>query len=429
MGALIRPLFSRRNVLTRAKVRLFEFLIASKHLYNVHTRSWMTQRELQHWENGLKDLIRVIACPLLAGIPAFRLEVQDLYGLIGALPPRDQLHVNRLRYFARMVARAPVCLWQYLLHTTHEHSWTAALTSSFTWLQTFAPKWKVPPPDEFLEWVLFVQTTGSWKGIVKSAARSCLTYRQQNAQAKVWQMKVDRTLTHLGATPMIEPLQVSNLWTCTLCEKSFWNKRALAMHAYQAHQYRTWTKHYMAGSLCLACGHEYFVRARALLHLHSSSQCSSTYAACMPPMSREAMEELEGWHPTKALLSSCQVPMPLLPPPGTQEAATMKAAWAFRFGPGATDFEQLQGCLLGTVAEDSAHLLRTPSLPLLVTLQQGVKLDMLAFFKPVGSLSQPPEFSLRPEFLCTSIVVTGARATCSGRSKVNGGMALTSSSA
>ena len=126
MGALMRPFFCRRNVNMANKVRIVDSLVTSKFANNVHTWSWLTGRQLSMWENGFRDMVRKLVQPQLQGIPFFKFETAEVYGLMGALPPQDLLRANRLKYFARMVQAAPCCLWRYVLRAVGPASWMVA---------------------------------------------------------------------------------------------------------------------------------------------------------------------------------------------------------------------------------------------------------------------------------------------------------------
>ena len=244
-----------------------------------------------------------------------------------------------------------------------------ALKSSFEWFKNFLPKRSLPDPEDWHAWVLVAQVSDDWKGMIKAAMRSCSRFRQQIAQAKLWEMKIDRTLDRCGGLQApTSPVQGGEDWKCGLCDKGFRSRRALATHATKVHDYKRWAKYYMAGSSCHACGSEFFSRARSVLHLTTSVKCAEVYRACVPPLPEEEVLRLDeagahdaqqlaqqGWHSTKALLPACRVHGPVFPPGASEEAQKLRQDWQNRFGAGHDDFSQLHGTFQGVADEETSE--------------------------------------------------------------------------
>ena len=342
-GPLSKSFFRKRNVSLQTKCRVFDSLVSSRHLYNVHVWSWITDRELQLWATGLRTQVAAMVKPKLKGLPLQSFSTDDLYGLLGAAAPLDVLHANRLRYLARVLRSGPLLLWQLLKAHPSDTAWLHALQTSFQWLRTFSTRISWPSPDDLDSWFMVAQLNKKWRGTISAALKSSIQFRQQIALAKVWEKDIERTLHRQGVLPMAVQDATDKQWQCGQCDKSFETTRGLAMHCSKVHGYRPWAKHYMIGSTCLACGTDFDTRPRAIIHLSGRFSCAATYRACFPPLSDERVAELDaadcelardmaqqGWGRTKALLPAVRLPLPLLPLPHSDEARIMHAFWVER---------------------------------------------------------------------------------------------------
>ena len=361
-GQLMRPFFSKKQVSLPCKTLVFDALVASKHLYNVHVWSWLTAKELDLWSSALRDQVRCLARPVLRGLPYYDFSCAELYSLAGLHSPMDQLHANRLRYFRRVIEGGTSLLWQLLFNTHDNESWLVALQTSFAWLRRFSTHRHLPASDDVSDWALFAQVTDRWKGIIKAALGSCRSHRSEHAIAKVHTLSARASLAAMGVQVSLlpdagPPREAQQRITCGACSKVFSSTRALAMHCVHAHGYRRWPKYYMLGPQCLACGSMYTSRARALVHLAASSTCAVRYRSCFPPIPDALAADLDeddrcearalkaaGWHATKALQPVHKVPFVPLPPPGP-DATRMLRAWSARYDQVGIGFSNMFGMI------------------------------------------------------------------------------------
>ena len=364
-GRLRRNFFSKKQISLSTKRTLFRSLVMSKHLYNAHVWAWINDPDLAKWENGIRDAVTTLCRGLLRGVAPYRLSTPELFGLAGILPPRDQLHVNRLKYLHRNVHRMPQILWQFLQHTTCSQGWSAAVLDSYAWLRHFLPGRALPELHDLGSLLEIVAIDNLFKAKVKSAAQSCLSYRSQTAQAHVGTLSLASTLQkyHIELPQDSAP---DASWTCLQCSKTFQNKRALAMHCSAVHGYRKKVKYWVLSDECLACGKKFFQRHRALMHVQAVDSCWNTLTACFPPASeadidildeqdRDAAAQLkaEGWQPTKAFMPPLRLAMPLLPAAGTADASALLAKWQARADDAPRAYENLQA--IRTSSTSTSH--------------------------------------------------------------------------
>ena len=359
-GPLCRPLFSKSGVSAKTKLQVFNALVMTRFLFNVHTWSWLSSDMLDTWEAGLRPMLYQLARSHLRGQPPFECDVATLCGLCEILPPRDHLHLARLRYFKRLVEHCPAVLWSDLAQVRNEPgTWLSLLQESFTWLATFSHrKFGLHAASSWMDWLAVVQLDGRWKGHLKRAAKSCIAYHHAKAQTTIWQMWMRRAMNQSGVTVSHGSQQISlHRWRCGLCEMAFASKRALAMHATQAHNYQTVVRHYAIDGTCSNCGKSFHCRARLCAHLRHSADCLLRIRAAFPPLDEEEIEALnqadrqyasemkqQGWLPTKACLPAVRACGPHLPLPDTEDARLFLQKWNERKSSGGSRlFEGLEG--------------------------------------------------------------------------------------
>jgi hypothetical protein len=130
-GSLAKPMYSKSYVALRTKMQAFQALSMSRLMYNAHTWCSASDDDLQKWQNHMRKPVGLMVKHVLMGTPPTHLETEDLFGMADMLPPIDQLHLARLRYFKRLIQYCPQALWTCLTATvgTH-HSWLDALHAS-----------------------------------------------------------------------------------------------------------------------------------------------------------------------------------------------------------------------------------------------------------------------------------------------------------
>lgn len=342
-GQLSRQFYCKKNVGNQTKSSVFAALVMSRHMYNVHTWAWMTEDDIDQWENGIKPMVASIAKNQIRPIPAFQFSTVELCALIGLNGPTDQLHAARLRYVSRAIRLAPVALWTFLHNNDHENSWLPHLVHSYKWLRMHLKPDVIPDMSDAVSILQFIAIDQHWQGHVRAALKSCLRFHQACVQGKLWSLRIHNSVSRFADVSIDDKGAVVKCWKCNLCNDSFNSKKALAVHARHKHQYRTVLKYYVLGDECLACGKKKFNRTRLLSHVGNSQACKNAYFACFVPVSDEVVQQLEseerdqarvlksqGWRPSKAFLPMTRVQGPLLPECGTEDARVMRSKWLNR---------------------------------------------------------------------------------------------------
>ena len=355
-GQLSKQFYSKKNVSDYTKCQVFAALVMSRHVYNVHTWAWITEADLQQWENGIRSQAAALARNTLRPISPFQFTTAELCALVGLHGPIDTLHANRLRYVKRAIQIAPSALWAFLHDNAMSQSWMPHFMCSYDWIAKHSRSGKIPAYTDPGDALSFIALDPNWNGTVRAALKACQSFRVAEARGKLWTLKIQRSISSLADAPDAIEMPTTGSWKCNLCDESFQSKKALAVHARHKHQYRTIMKYYVFGDECHACCKRYFNRPRLLAHVHASLYCKNTYLACFAPASEEDVDRVEaeereaartlraaGWNPTKAFLPVIKVCGPPLPESGTEGAVAMKMRWQSRIQVMGRAYEGLDG--------------------------------------------------------------------------------------
>ena len=357
-GQLARPFF-RRQLSLATRVRVFQALVVSKMIYNVHTWAGATSDELDRWTNHLRGPVALLIKGVIAKQRKFRHPTDTLCAWCGILPLQQQVHMNRLRFAKRLFQRCPAITWQFMCADPTNRSWLASFRASCTWMRTHYDKpHLLPTSDATLDWIHFISLDVQWKGKIRKTGHLALQYHMAQAEHAIWQHNFEATLVQAGATLPEEPAStiLPEQWQCDLCNKIFASTRALAMHASREHGYRKKVRYYASGDTCPVCCQLFHARSRLAVHLEHNPKCYEIVQACWPPLPEEEVAQLdhddktaeadlrkEGWWATKAFAPAIRTEGPPLPPLNHPACLEMYQKMHTRRPPNATAYSQLQG--------------------------------------------------------------------------------------
>ena len=404
-GQINRQFYRKKNVNDTTKASVFSALILSRHAYNAHTWAWVSQNDLDRWENGIRSQIAAIAVNKVRPLPPFQFSSAELCALCDINSPQDTLYANRLRYAKRAISKIPAALWSLLHENNDVHSWHVQFIVSCHWLSRHLPgglPLQVLSPGQMLS---FIALDEKWNGRVRSALKACLQFRRADVEGKLWTLRIEKYISNLSCLPDFSSPKATCSWKCNLCEDSFASKKALAVHARHKHKYRTLLKYYVLGDECLACGKKFFHRNRLLAHVAAASRCKEAYMACFVPAPEHEIDEIEaidreynkflkiqGWHPTKVFLPVIIIQGPLLPPAGSEGATAMKDKWQLRTETSGRAYEGLDGFC------DDASIENEPEveiLPFVMQTNGGREEGHAGIFRQFGLAAETARLHIR----------------------------------
>ena len=254
-GQMSRSFFTKRLSLdVRAKV--FQSLVVSKLMFNVHTWAGVTPQDFEAWNNSARPMVAVMLRGRLEVQSRFQHTTDELFAACGILPLPDQLHAQRLRFLKRLLQACPHITWMLLEATSGPGSWMQLCRDSLRWLcRHHGGRLPVSPDASFVDWATAIMLDSRWKGKIRKATHQALAFHSAKARHQLWHQHLSQRLALNGATLPDPPAQkkASEIWQCDLCPKTFGSSRALAMHAARAHSYRKKVRYFAVGDVCPVC--------------------------------------------------------------------------------------------------------------------------------------------------------------------------------
>ena len=194
-GQLGRQFHGKKSVNDHTKASVFAALVMSRHVYNVHTWAWITDGDLEHWENGIKEQVSKLAKNKIRPIPPFQFTTAELCALLGLYGPCECLHAGRLRYVSRAIRTAPAALWSFLHANEHENSWLPHLMKSYSWMRMHLGARATPAFEDAGSLLQFIAIDQKWNGRVRTALKACLRFQEAGAQGKLWTLRIQAQIS------------------------------------------------------------------------------------------------------------------------------------------------------------------------------------------------------------------------------------------
>ena len=222
-GQLSRSFFARKlNLDVKAKV--FQSLVMSKMVYNVHTWAGHTAKDLDDWHNSARPMAAAMLRGRLDTQTRFQHTTDELFAACGLLPLPDQVHAQRLRFLKRLLAACPYLTWALLHAMQGTGSWLQQCQESFEWLCLHhGGPLPAGPGDPFLTWTTVIRLDSRWKGKIRKASLQARSFHSAKARYMIWSQHFAQRLARHGATLPDPPSSGSHaeIWQCDLCPKTF----------------------------------------------------------------------------------------------------------------------------------------------------------------------------------------------------------------
>ena len=270
----------RRKVLaspvvgTRDKALLFTTLIESTLYFGVGAWPRVTTVETQKFQATLVAMARNMLRPYFSLSESCHLIAQLVLSSARILSANSAFHIERLKYFRSVVAKASCDLWAIL---RQEGSWCRSVQSSLQWLHDTLSL-AGPPKVQVACWdaaVSFIRDQPlAWKRLVQRGRNLALLRELWDAEVQQYQGMTFRALVLQGAAV---PPDVRNEGdtreVCGPCGCIFQGLREWSHHAFKRHGRIKESRKLATGTQCPVCIRQFACNARLCQHLDHSTSC------------------------------------------------------------------------------------------------------------------------------------------------------------
>ena len=230
------------------------------------------------WEllaNGYTRLVRRLLSKAFPGSHLFRLPAALAHVITGCPPLPMLARKSRLSLLCSMCKAGPRALWASL---QAEQTWFAVIRNDLSWLVSASPSaWPETSGAAWPEWWAIINRRTGWfkKQVGKGLRRDMLLFEHQQAiSAALWALHKKAQDTQTAGEPCRE-----RVWRCPPCQKSYKTKAALGAHFFKSHGRCARYRAVVTGSVCRACGRQYWSPNRLSRHLRDSPGCVATLRA------------------------------------------------------------------------------------------------------------------------------------------------------
>ena len=225
------------------------------------------------WEvmsSGYTRLLRRLPTKQFPGDKLFHLPPPLVHVLTDAPPLEHLARKTRLSFLCSLVIAGPPVLWASL---QAEQSWFECIRQDLTWLaEGDKTSWPAAQAASWPEWYQLLRTSTSWfkRQVTRRHRLELDKFRVQQCTAlTLWALY--RKAAHF--LPMLAGEQTA--WACHPCQKTFRSKGALGAHFFKTHRRKAKYRAFVQGTVCLACGTQYWSTNRLSRHLRDTPQCVS----------------------------------------------------------------------------------------------------------------------------------------------------------
>eukprot|EP00438_Fugacium_kawagutii_P023838 Skav212423 [mRNA] locus=scaffold202:148776:151259:+ [translate_table: standard] len=279
-----RNVYSNQHLGLKRRLQIFQSCVLSVLFWNSGTWHALRDAEFRRLSGAYRRLVRRL---LVKEFPLEQLchwSDQRLFAYIGVLPLRDELRLQRLRYYARLVREGPDALWALLVG---EASWLGQIPDDFTWLytnvqsKTFRPAPDSPTGQKYWDELIRTQF-GTWQGLLKKARQHALIQLCKDAEVAVFHEHFLQVLQ--DHFPELQPVSITSdekpgFYVCLPCQQVFQTKTGWATHTFRKHGRRATARYLADTTTCDHCFHSFLNEHRLYLHLRYSTACHDALRA------------------------------------------------------------------------------------------------------------------------------------------------------
>ena len=300
---LRKPIFANKHLDIKARLTLFDSLIASRLFFGAATWSHVAKGQLQKLEGQLVMYYRrIIDCGFWK---------QDTNMTDGELRAKYNLPTFRviwarirLGYLRQMICHAPEFYKTAILQEfEHGQSWLHELHTDLTWLSNLVELPFSLPPVDGVDWKEVwsgIALCSRWKALVRRGFHRHLHQEAIAFETVKLHHEIFLTLEEAGLQKVSPPdtYNTEDMYVCEECSQEFMTKKLLALHMYHAHKQYSDESVYVQGTVCPGCLKQFWTSLRLIQHLkYRPNRCyARTHGSRLPdePISIKMPTHLEG---------------------------------------------------------------------------------------------------------------------------------------
>ena len=286
-------LYGNASIPLRVRASLFRMSVTAT-FYNLGM--WVPMGAAwDSFEDGFTRLLRNLLAPQLKGDDLYKCAAPAVHLLTGTAPLASFARQARLSLLQSMCRAGPRALWAVL---QQDATWLQQARQDLLWLVNGQAGWPVLGQAGWAEWHhLFTSRTGWIKGrIAKRLREDFATFRaEQTTTLALW------ALWRRARGTSNRDLPNEQVWACTMCQRVLKTKAALGAHFFKTHGRRATYRSVAHGTLCEACGRQFWSRTRLACHLRASPHCVAVLRTRTPQDQAPAPGlGSRGWRQAKA---------------------------------------------------------------------------------------------------------------------------------
>eukprot|EP00438_Fugacium_kawagutii_P031296 Skav201234 [mRNA] locus=scaffold4162:233341:238470:+ [translate_table: standard] len=274
-----RSVYQNTDLSVAKRMQIFRACVLSILFWNGGTWPPLRAKELRYLNGAFRRLLQRL---LHRDFPPEELHTWSdvrLFGFIGILPVADQLRVQRLSYYGRLVVDGPPVLWALL---ANDQKWLRMIPEDLDWLYSNAQSAVFRPspavPDGFLFWhTMMRDKVRCWKGLLRKAQAHARLQLCIQSEVDTFHRDFARELEahhpSLVPTPLLEIVEDATLFPCIPCGRVFDTKQGWAIHAFKAHGRKAPARYLADQQTCAHCMKAFLNPSRLYLHLRNSKDC------------------------------------------------------------------------------------------------------------------------------------------------------------
>ena len=219
----------------------------------------------QKLEHGFSKILKGLLSKTYKGDLLYKVLAPIVHVLTGVPPLTSLARKARISLLCSMAKSAPTSLWAVL---QEERTWLNQICLDLQWLVAGDRRWPTVGGDNWLEWRHLLRSSAPWvKRRVKAKIHEDMKQFRRHTITMTWLWAIWRR----AATPAMEDRATT--WTCRPCGKRLRTRAALGAHFFKSHQRLAKHRIFVQGTLCKACGREFWSRSKLSIHLRDAPLC------------------------------------------------------------------------------------------------------------------------------------------------------------